>query len=176
MDGTNTQLSADLEPKNRSGPNMSPPSDQAPYPRRSPRRLAAPRDLMLAVLEQQGFSSTKRAVFCSLPSAVDTVEMVHPHALVATSCDDPGQVLCDRDSEERPRSRTMISRILISASAGIILFLGSVHLAYTFFTHKFSPTENQLAERSNEIGKTATLANKYAAGAGSPKVANGSER
>ena len=38
----------------------------------------------------------------------------------------------------------MISRILISASAGIILFLGSVHLAYTFLTHKFSPTEEQL--------------------------------
>jgi hypothetical protein len=35
----------------------------------------------------------------------------------------------------------MISRILIGA---IILFLGGVHLAYTFFTHKFSPTEGQL--------------------------------
>jgi len=37
-----------------------------------------PRDLMLAVLEQHRFSSTKRAVFCSLPSAVDTVEMRPP--------------------------------------------------------------------------------------------------
>lgn len=38
----------------------------------------------------------------------------------------------------------MISRILIGACAAIILFLGSVHLAYTFLTHKFSPTEGQL--------------------------------
>lgn|SRR5215468_5608425 len=38
----------------------------------------------------------------------------------------------------------MISRILIGACAAIMLFLGSVHLAYTFFTHKFSPTEEQL--------------------------------
>ena len=38
----------------------------------------------------------------------------------------------------------MISRILIGACAAIILFLGSVHLAYTFFTQKFSPTEGQL--------------------------------
>lgn len=38
----------------------------------------------------------------------------------------------------------MISRIPIGACAAIILFLGCVHLAYTFFTHKFSPTEGQL--------------------------------
>lgn len=38
----------------------------------------------------------------------------------------------------------MISRILIGACAAISLFLGSLHLAYTFFTHKFNPTENQL--------------------------------
>src|SRR5215813_14337436 len=44
-----------------------------------------------------------------------------------------------RDSEERPRSRTMISRILISASAGIIVLLGSVHLAYTFLTPQVQP-------------------------------------
>ena len=38
----------------------------------------------------------------------------------------------------------MISRILIGACAAIILFLGGVHLAYTFFTHQFSPTEGPL--------------------------------
>ena len=38
----------------------------------------------------------------------------------------------------------MISRILIGASAAIILFLGSVHLAYTFFTPKFNPTDGQV--------------------------------
>jgi len=45
----------------------------------------------------------------------------------------------------------MISRILISASAGIILFLGSVHLAYTFLTHKFSPTEKQLETAMKQV-------------------------
>lgn len=29
----------------------------------------------------------------------------------------------------------MIPRILIGACAAIVLFLGGVHLAYTFFTH-----------------------------------------
>lgn len=38
----------------------------------------------------------------------------------------------------------MISRILLAASAAIILFLGSVHLAYTMFTQNFSPTDRQL--------------------------------
>src|SRR5262250_2533106 len=38
----------------------------------------------------------------------------------------------------------MISRILIGACAAIILFLGSVHLAYTFFTPKFNPTDGEL--------------------------------
>ena len=38
----------------------------------------------------------------------------------------------------------MISRILICACAAIILFLGSVHLVCTFFTHKFNPTGGQL--------------------------------
>jgi hypothetical protein len=38
----------------------------------------------------------------------------------------------------------MISRIFIFASAAIVLYLGCVHLAYTFFTHKFSPREAQL--------------------------------
>ena len=38
----------------------------------------------------------------------------------------------------------MISRMLIGACAAIILFLGSVHLAYTFFTPKFNPTDGQV--------------------------------
>ena len=45
----------------------------------------------------------------------------------------------------------MTSRILISASAGIILFLGSVHLAYTFLTHRFSPTEKQLETAMKQV-------------------------
>jgi hypothetical protein len=45
----------------------------------------------------------------------------------------------------------MISRILISACAAIIIFLGSVHLAYTFFTNKFSPREEQLETAMKQV-------------------------
>ncbi len=45
----------------------------------------------------------------------------------------------------------MISRILISACVTIILFLGSVHLAYPFFTHKFSPTEGHLETAMKQV-------------------------
>ncbi len=45
----------------------------------------------------------------------------------------------------------MISRILIGACAAIILFLGGVHLAYTFFTQKFSPTEGQLETAMKQV-------------------------
>ena len=38
----------------------------------------------------------------------------------------------------------MISRILIAACAAIILFFGSVHLAYTFFTDQLTPVEGQM--------------------------------
>jgi hypothetical protein len=38
----------------------------------------------------------------------------------------------------------MTSRILIGSSAAILLYLGGVHLAYTFLTHKFSPAERPL--------------------------------
>jgi hypothetical protein len=45
----------------------------------------------------------------------------------------------------------MISRILIGACAAIILFLGCVHLEYTFFTQKFSPTDEQLETAMKQI-------------------------
>ena len=45
----------------------------------------------------------------------------------------------------------MISRILIGACAAIILFLASVHVAYTFFTHNFSPTEGQLETTMKQV-------------------------
>ena len=38
----------------------------------------------------------------------------------------------------------MISRILISACAGITLYLGSMHLACTFFTDLLTPVDGQL--------------------------------
>jgi len=37
------------------------------------------------------------------------------------------------------------------ASAAIILFLGRVHLAYTFFSHKFSPAERQLETAMKQV-------------------------
>ena len=45
----------------------------------------------------------------------------------------------------------MISRILIGACAAVILFLGNVHLAYTFFTHKFSPSQGQLETTMKQV-------------------------
>ena len=45
----------------------------------------------------------------------------------------------------------MISRILIGASAAMILYLGSVHLEYTFFTRNFSPTEEQLETAMKQV-------------------------
>jgi hypothetical protein len=38
----------------------------------------------------------------------------------------------------------MPSRILLGASAAIILFIGSVHLRYTAFTHKLDPADGRL--------------------------------
>jgi hypothetical protein len=38
----------------------------------------------------------------------------------------------------------MISRILLGASAAIMLFIGSVHLKYTAFTHKLDPADGRL--------------------------------
>ena len=45
----------------------------------------------------------------------------------------------------------MIARILINASAGIVLFLGTVHLAYTLLTDKFSPRETQLETAMKQV-------------------------
>lgn len=45
----------------------------------------------------------------------------------------------------------MISRILIGTCSAIMLFLGSVHLAYTFFTHKFNPIEGQLEAAMKQV-------------------------
>jgi hypothetical protein len=45
----------------------------------------------------------------------------------------------------------MTSRILIASSAVILLYLGSVHLAYTLLTHKFNPTEGQLESSMKQV-------------------------
>ena len=49
------------------------------------------------------------------------------------------------------RNTTIISRILIGGCAAVILFLGSVHLAYTFFTDKFSLTDSQLENQMKQV-------------------------
>jgi len=40
----------------------------------------------------------------------------------------------------------MIEKILITSGSFIIFFLGSLHLAYTFFTNKFQPYKNDKLE------------------------------
>jgi hypothetical protein len=45
----------------------------------------------------------------------------------------------------------MTSRILIGSSAVILLYLGSVHLAYTLLTHKFNPAEGQLESAMKQV-------------------------
>ena len=50
----------------------------------------------------------------------------------------------------------MISRILIGASAAIMPFLGGIHLAYTFLTHKFCPLRQAIGN-GDEAGCTAYL-------------------
>ena len=45
----------------------------------------------------------------------------------------------------------MTSRILIGSAAAILLYLGSVHLAYTFWTHNFSPIDRPLEMSMKQI-------------------------
>jgi len=56
----------------------------------------------------------------------------------------------------------MISGSLIGASAAIILFLGSVHLTYTFFTHKFSPAEGQRETAMKQVPYLVLRIARYA--------------
>ena len=49
------------------------------------------------------------------------------------------------------KEHTILSRILIGACVAVILFLGSVHLVYTFFTNNFSPTDDQLEIRMKQV-------------------------
>ena len=45
----------------------------------------------------------------------------------------------------------MISRILISACAAITLYLGSMHLACTFFTDQLTPVDGQLETAMKQV-------------------------
>lgn len=55
----------------------------------------------------------------------------------------------------------MIPEILICASAAIVLFLGTLHLVYTFASRKFSPRdpalEDQLKRTSPVISRQTTM-------------------
>ena len=50
----------------------------------------------------------------------------------------------------------MDSRLFIGASAAIIGALGSIHLAYTFFTDKFDPRDAALRERLQAVSPVIT--------------------
>ena len=59
----------------------------------------------------------------------------------------------------------MISRMLIAASAAIILFVGSLHLAYVLFTHEFSP----IRDRARDSVARSLLPVAFRAAGGSRK-------
>ncbi|PSS47026.1 hypothetical protein [Pseudomonas sp. BBP2017] len=45
----------------------------------------------------------------------------------------------------------MTAQLLICTSAAIVLLLGTLHLVYTFATHKFQPRDPGLAERMKQV-------------------------
>ncbi len=45
----------------------------------------------------------------------------------------------------------MLPQVLISLSAAIVLFLGTLHLVYTFASRKFSPRDVALEERLKQV-------------------------
>lgn len=45
----------------------------------------------------------------------------------------------------------MTARLLILASAAIVFLLGSIHLAYTFFTSKFDPRDRDLRAKLEAV-------------------------
>ena len=59
----------------------------------------------------------------------------------------------------------MLPQLLISASATIVLFLGTLHLVYTFASRKFSPRdaalEDQLKQVSPVISRQTTMWNAW---------------
>jgi hypothetical protein len=63
----------------------------------------------------------------------------------------PLACLCARRLPQMGNKVTVTSRILIGSAAAILLYLASVHLAYTFLTHKLSPTEGQLEASMKQV-------------------------
>jgi hypothetical protein len=50
----------------------------------------------------------------------------------------------------------MTPKILVAASAAIILLLGFLHLAYTFFTRKFNPRDDALQTDMQQVSPRIT--------------------
>ena len=50
----------------------------------------------------------------------------------------------------------MTARLLIFASAAIVFLLGSIHMAYTFFTSKFDPRDRDLRARLDAVSPVIT--------------------
>ncbi|OZG70743.1 hypothetical protein BTA51_24470 [Hahella sp. CCB-MM4] len=50
----------------------------------------------------------------------------------------------------------MIAKILMIASAGVILLLGAIHLLYTFFGSKFDPRDNALKAGMEQVAPVIT--------------------
>lgn len=50
----------------------------------------------------------------------------------------------------------MIPRILVAASAAIVLVLGFLHLAYTFFTRKLNPRDEELEKAMRQVSPRLT--------------------
>lgn len=56
----------------------------------------------------------------------------------------------------------MPARILILASATIVFLLGSIHLAYAFFTRKFNPRDAELEARLHTVALVITSQTTFA--------------
>ena len=50
----------------------------------------------------------------------------------------------------------MIARILVAAGAAIVLVLGFLHLAYTFFTRKLNPRDEELETLMRQVSPRLT--------------------
>jgi hypothetical protein len=55
----------------------------------------------------------------------------------------------------------MLARILVFASATIVFALGSLHLYFTFFSHKFSPRDRELEARLRSVSPVISAQTTY---------------
>jgi hypothetical protein len=55
----------------------------------------------------------------------------------------------------------MLAQILILASSTIVFLLGSLHLYFTFFSHKFSPRDRELEARLRTVSPVISTQTTY---------------